>query len=740
MSKTHRSLFLGLLLFASSQSIGQEFGRAPLEFTVNGSPLSMPLAGGLNAPQFSRANLNLDSIPDLVVFDRSGNKVLPFTGTGERAKFQYAPEFESIFPQLESWMLMRDFNGDSVVDIFSFSKTGAPGIDVYQGFIVEGQLKFEQKIFDNGIGVLGYPSSTGPVTNIYVSAIDVPAIVDVDGDGDLDILSFQSEGTQVAYYQNLVVEKDMSKDTFDFILGDRCWGKFVEAFNTNDVVLSDDPNQCPDHFAGPRGGLHSGSTVTAFDADLDGDQDLLLGDISFETLLFLVNGGSIDAAHMTAANQEFPSYDQPVDIPFFPTAFINDFDGDGTPDMIAAPNQEDARENVNVGWFYSGRIDQNGIRFTLEKRQLLVEDMLDFGTDAAPHLADFTGDGLIDLLVGSRFEEDYDNAFPSQLFLFENTGTKNDPAFTLIDENWLNLKDQVSEIDALNPTTVDLDQDGDFDLVIGNKRGKLIYIENMAVPGSGFEPGEVIYPWFEIDVGFASAPTFVDIDVDGDFDMLVGEERGNINLFRNQGNAQQPIFEADPFAEGNNEDFGAIDARQDRAVFGAASPIVFESGDTTYLTVGTSFGNFLTYDVYEPSDTLHPLSNQMNQIRDGQRSQSSIADLDSDGFLEVMAGSSRGGLVYYQTSLRLGASVPVQETSAPLQVGLFPVPASRQLNVWAESQISSVEIFDYFGRSLLQASPQQYRVQLDVAHLPVGVYLLRIQSNEKMVVRKWVKK
>ena len=231
-------------------------------FSIGDQNLPSALAGGLSAPQFSLADLNFDSIPDLFIFDRSGNKVLPFVGrAGETARYDYTPELETDFPALESWALMRDFNHDSIVDIFSFSTTGAPGIDVYLGKITGDHLTFEKMSFDNGINVLGYPTSSGAMTNIYVSAIDIPAIIDVDADGDLDVLSFQSEGTKVFYYRNLVVEQNLPLDTFDFILEDRCWGKFVEAFNTNDVILSEDPDVCPENFNAFQR-LHSGSTVT----------------------------------------------------------------------------------------------------------------------------------------------------------------------------------------------------------------------------------------------------------------------------------------------------------------------------------------------------------------------------------------------------------------------------------------------------------------------------------------------
>ena len=49
-----------------------------LHFTENGTQFLSPLSGGINAGQFSNIDLNLDGVMDLVVFDKSGNKISPF--------------------------------------------------------------------------------------------------------------------------------------------------------------------------------------------------------------------------------------------------------------------------------------------------------------------------------------------------------------------------------------------------------------------------------------------------------------------------------------------------------------------------------------------------------------------------------------------------------------------------------------------------------------------------------------
>ena len=85
-----------------------------------------------------------------------------------------------------------------------------------------------------------------------------------------------------------------------------------------------------------------------------------------------------------------------------------------------------------------------------------------------------------------------------------------------------------------DPTFADIDGDGDLDLVVGESFGQLRYYENT---GTASDPTYTVRTgtantWHGIDVGDSAAPTFADIDGDGDLDLVVGGKRRQPELLR----------------------------------------------------------------------------------------------------------------------------------------------------------------------------------------------------------------
>jgi len=133
-----RLLHLSLLFSAFTLVLNAQNPMFP-EWTApvfqNGQPLPHPFSGGINAPQFSTADLNNDGLDDIVVFERAGDKVLTFLRSSLTGELIYAPEYACLFPKLNDWALLRDYNQDGAPDIFCAStQQGSQEIQVFRGY------------------------------------------------------------------------------------------------------------------------------------------------------------------------------------------------------------------------------------------------------------------------------------------------------------------------------------------------------------------------------------------------------------------------------------------------------------------------------------------------------------------------------------------------------------------------------------------------------------------------------
>lgn len=644
---------------------------------INGTDtLASAWAGGFNNPQFSDADLNNDGLMDLVVFDRSGGKFTTFLngGASNTVDYTYASEYEAQFPpDLSFWVLLEDFNCDGIDDLFN----GRPGkVDLYMGFYnSQNQLSFQ---FNQFLVFTGFSG----LLNIFVSAGDIPAIDDVNGDGDLDVMTFDYvTGIKIDYYENLSMEMTGTcGDTVLFEHASDCWGKIVEYGFTREVDVD---SNCGTLLTGPIGSArtaHAGTTLTLFDEDKDGDQDLIMGNILFPSLNRLINGGDSSFAYITDQDTMFPSHDLSVEIPFFASSFMLDVNNDGFEDMIASTNGPLYSENHTCAWYYRNLATPGNVKFQYRQNDFLVGEMLDLGEGSYPVFHDFNNDSVFDIVVGNYGYYNTLGGHDASLTLLENTGTNNQPEFSVSNSNFANSA--TLGLNNLTPTFGDLDNDGDLDMLIGEEQGYLHYFQNN--PIAGVDNYVLAFPqYFGIDVGQFSTPQLVDVDGDQVLDLLVGERNGNVNYFRNTGNLNFASFPSTP----TNANFGNIDTRANGFLTGYSAPFLttLDTSGTRFVLVGSEIGSPYLYEFNADSllsGSFNLITDQFSGIDEGGRISPCVQDLDEDGNVEMLLGNYAGGISFFTQD----STLVIQPECAEIEnIWADPVtPSSARLN-WSST-------------------------------------------------------
>ena len=745
-----RNFVLVVIMSAMALTMfAQDVTRKMYTVTDGGNPLKFAFAGGMDAPQLSHADLNRDGIQDIFLFDRAGNTMIPFIYDGPSGEVNYSIDWNVLdsFPPLPLWALMRDFNQDGIEDIFaSTHHPGVQGIDVFRGKEVNGKLEFDRMTFDLGSFDLLYVKIGSSFTPLYSAWGDVPAIEDVDGDGDLDILTFEPGGTFLAYHKNLALEMGLGIDTFFYDIDDFCWGKFKENDLSEEVFLSDNPNKCADGLEVNLQLRHSGSAQAAFDVDDDGDLDLFLGDLSSPRITFLLNGGDSDHAFITEQETSFPTSSVSVDIPTFVAPFILDIDGDGLEDFIATSNSDNYSENRDVLWYYRNKGDVGNPDFKYVQRDLFVNEMLDFGSIARPTTMDVDGDGLIDIIFGTAGFYNDGNRDPRLVYL-RNTGNATEPSFEIADDDFLDFsKFGNIPIWGFAPEAGDLDGDGDIDLVIGEFDGGLFFVENTA--GAGNKPvfATPVYPYADINVGTASTPAILDVNGDGLNDLVIGERLGNndisgkcsnLNYLENIGSENSPAFNPDETQAPNTQCFGLVLFNEHIGLTEYSAPDFFRTSEGLQLMLGSEDGAIRIYNDIEGNiDGKFALQNErFGNIRDGFRTVPELADIDGDGLYELILGNFRGGLTAYDTEIERDATGVATVDREAIRHSIFPNPANSSFSISGLTN-QELSLYDITGKEIGIVKGSN---TIDITHLNSGVYMVSIKGidyvwTEKLII------
>ncbi len=403
---------------------------------------------------------------------------------------------------------------------------------------------------------------------------------------------------------------------------------FLFLFIYSSIIFSQNWQKVDSIFA-PNGiGVSSFSSPFLFDYDNDGYKDVFLGSTDNRVKFYKNKSGASLP----------PSYT--FNEAFLEQIYANGYQFTNSYYPVLADIDNDFINELIIGGYNGFLLYKNTGSYT-EPNWIKVDSIFSnvnnlIGTDAKPALVDIDGDGDLDLFAGIG-ESLFGGPTAGITIGFRNDGTPSSPIFRQDNSLTTGLPDAGYNC---YPTFADMDNDGDFDLLIGRDLSSLLYFRNT---GSSTTP-----TWTSANSVFAIVetstywknPCLSDLDNDGDFDLLYGTADGNLFYYQNVGTTSSPSFllKTDYFRVIKNNGNGATVSIAD----------IDNDGDKDFIS-GSWTGkiNYFKNNALNNSPHFIPATSSFTGLSAGSYSAPIFVDLDNDNDFDIVSGALNGKLSYF---------------------------------------------------------------------------------------------
>ena len=400
-------------------------------------------------------------------------------------------------------------------------------------------------------------------------------IADMDNDGDLDILSASYVDDTIAWYENdgaadpswaaadIVTNVDEAHSVFAADMDGDGDMDILSASRDDDKIYwhendgAADPSWTAAVVATSADGPQS---VFAADVDNDGDMDILSASRSDDAIAWYDNDG--------AANPTWTATDIATSADNATSVFVADMDNDGDMDVVSSSSNDDT-----IAWYENDGAASNSQ--TARGISAWTEVVAGSSFDAAGDVvhADIDGDGDLDMVAVSSGNDDDVSWFindgspagagwtevvidgdlanalsvavadvdnDGDLDVIASSGTGSDDLLWWINDGspegagWTEVVIEGSCDDCASVYAVDMDADGDIDVVtVSNDANDVLWYKN-----DGSPTGANSFTKYTIDGDFSGAVAVYasDMDNDGDVDVIAAAETGDdVSWWANDG-------------------------------------------------------------------------------------------------------------------------------------------------------------------------------------------------------------
>ncbi|WP_405571812.1 T9SS type A sorting domain-containing protein [Winogradskyella sp. Asnod2-B02-A] len=585
------------------------------------------------------ADIDNDGDLDLISASKSNNQIAWHENIDGAGTFASHLNIISSNAQYATAVYAADIDGDGDIDVLSASSQ-------------DNKIAWYENI--NGIGLF---SDEKIITINASQALSVVAS-DIDGDGDMDVVSASSQDNKIAWYENLNGDGDFSSEQ---VISNIAFGANtvyttdIDGDGDIDILSSSNKYNFTDKLAwyenldgqGTFSGEHLISTqpgtnsVYSIDIDNDNDMDVIAAHSDYNS-----GFSGITWYENTNGLGEFNSGS--VIIGTLDTAksvFAADIDNDGLQDVLSA-----SRNDNTIAWYKN--LDGFG---NFSSKQIITTNAVNA---SSVHVSDIDGDGDNDVISTS---EDH------KVSWYENLDGQGDFGPQQIASQ--------RQLDLRRIIASDINQDGFSDLIIASSTDdRIAWYKNLNGTGTFDDPINVAS-----QIKFTESIVSADIDGDGDMDILTALlEDNKVSWFENNNNTLQNWLEH--VVSDNPEEY-------------AFTEVGDLDGDGDLDIISSSFSTNSIY-WYENLDGLGNYGN--SQIIDdsfGNAFGFVVEDIDSDGDADVVAISQLANeVVWYKNTNGLGEFSEVLIISdnliSPSDIKIYDIDNDSDLDIVCAGNLS----------------------------------------------------